>query len=404
MISKPFWLSEDSLGFDQLQQYPTLASKETADVCIVGGGIVGTFIAYWLSEHNISVILLEKDVIAGAASGRNTGFILPGTVEHFNRAVSLYGKDKALSIWRFTEKNYKQILDISQEEKIDYDIQENGSLILAGSEQEHKELKESIALLSQAQVQAEWMPKSFVEEQMGTPQLFGAIKTKIGAGIQPVKLVNALSSVNQKRGISIFEKSSVIDIKEYESNSIQIITEQGSVDCSMAIVSANAYTSQILNSFSELIFPFQGQAFVTDPIPTRLFNEVIYANFGFEYWRQLKDGRLMVGGFREKDPKKGEGFSTEINIELIHGLYDYFNQLFPQAGQPSISHYWAGTMGFSQDGLPIVGNTHMPHCFVCGGFTGHGLGFASAIGELTANLIVNGKADDSNLFHISRFN
>jgi glycine/D-amino acid oxidase-like deaminating enzyme len=46
----------------------------------------------------------------------------------------------------------------------------------------------------------------------------------------------------------------------------------------------------------------------------------------------------------------------------------------------------------------------MPHCFVCGGFTGHGLGFASAIGELTANLIVNGKADDSNLFHISRFN
>ncbi len=74
----------------------------------------------------------------------------------------------------------------------------------------------------------------------------------------------------------------------------------------MAIVSANAYTSQILNSFSELIFPFQGQAFVTDPIPTRLFNEVIYANFGFEYWRQLKDGRLMVGGFREKDPKKVE--------------------------------------------------------------------------------------------------
>ena len=404
MISKPFWLSEPSLGFDQLQQYSTLTSKKIADVCIVGGGIVGAFIAYWLSENNISVIVLEKDVIAGAASGRNTGFILPGTVEHFNRAVSLYGKDKALSIWRFTEKNYKQMLDISHEEKIQYDIQENGSLILAGSEQEHTELKESIDLLTQSGIQAEWWPKSVVESRLGTSQLFGAIKTKVGAGIQPVKLVNALSSVNQDRGVSIFEKSSVIDIKEYESSSLQIITNQGSVDCSMAIVSTNAYTSQILNSFSDLIFPFQGQAFVTDPIPTQLFKEVIYANFGFEYWRQLKDGRLMVGGFREKDPKKGEGFSTEINKELINGLYDYFNQLFPQAGKPPISHYWAGTMGFSQDGLPIVGNTHMPHCFVCGGFTGHGLGFASAIAELTADLIVNGKADESELFHISRFN
>ena len=68
-----------------------------------------------------------------------------------------------------------------------------------------------------------------------------------------------------------------------------------------------------------------------------------------------------------------------------------------------ISHAWSGTMGFSKDGLPIVGNTKMPHCFVCGGFTGHGLGFASAIGELTAQVMVNGKGDASELFHISRF-
>jgi len=404
MINKPFWLSESSLGYDQTQQYPSLTSKESVDVCVIGGGLIGTFIAYWLSELNVSVTLLEKDVLAGAASGRNTGFILPGTVEHFNRAVTLYGEEKADSIWRFTEKNYKQILDISHEEKMDYDIQENGSLILAGSEQEHKELKESISFLKRLGIDAEWWSKAFVEKQIGTDQLFGAIKTKVGAGIQPVKLVNELSRINHGRGISIYEKSPVAEIKEYESNSLKIMTDQGSVDCSMAVVSANAYTSHILNSFSDLIFPFQGQAFVTDPVSAPLFHEVIYANFGFEYWRQLKDGRLMVGGFREKDPKKGEGFSTDINIDLIHGLYDYFNQLFPQAGHPSISHYWAGTMGFSQDGLPIVGNTHMPHCFVCGGFTGHGLGFASAIGEMTAHLIVNGKADDSNLFHISRFN
>ncbi len=207
----------------------------------------------------------------------------------------------------------------------------------------------------------------------------------------------------KKKGVSLFENSSVINIEEYESNSLKIITEKGSVDCAMAILATNAYTGTLLNEFSDLIFPFQGQALVTEPIPETIFKEVIYANYGFEYWRQLDDGRLMMGGFREKDPKKGEGFSTQVNVDLIHGLYEYFLNLFPQVGHPEITHAWAGTMGFSQDGLPIVGNTSMPHCFICGGFTGHGLGFASGISKLTSNLIVNGKAEYSELFHISRF-
>ncbi|MBT3300659.1 MAG: FAD-dependent oxidoreductase [Candidatus Marinimicrobia bacterium] len=403
MINKPFWLTKSSLGFEQSRQFPQLDSKETVDICVVGGGLIGNFIAYWLSEMGISVVLLEKDLLASGSSGRNTGFILPGTVEHFNRSMTLHGKEKALAIWKFTERNFDQMLGIIKDESIDCDLQENGSLIVASSKQEDIELKESFVHLSASGIQVDLLTSSELEKKFKSDQFFGALKTKVGAGIQPVKLVNALSKILSSRNIKIYENSPVLDICEYESNSLQIVTEGGTVDCAMAVLATNAYTSQVISGFDDLIFPFQGQAFVTEPFPSSIFDEVVYANYGFEYWRQLRDGRLMIGGFREKDGQKGEGFSTEVNSELIHGLYDYFYQLFPKVERVPISHAWSGTMGFSKDGLPIVGNTKMPHCFVCGGFTGHGLGFASAIGELTAQVMVNGKGDASELFHISRF-
>ncbi len=199
MQQTPFWLTKSSLGYENGRKYPTLTSKISADICIVGCGIVGTFLAYWLTELGVSVVVLEKDLIASAASGRNTGFVFPGTVEHFNRAVTMYGSEKASKIWRFTENNYSQIREIIHDENIDCQMIENGSLIVAGSNQEDVELKESASLLNQNGFQAEWWPKLDVEGKLGTGKLFGAMRSQIGAGVQPAKLVHELSFVNQKK-------------------------------------------------------------------------------------------------------------------------------------------------------------------------------------------------------------
>ena len=99
---KPYWNSRESLGMELVQQFDSLHTSTVVDLCIIGGGITGVLSAFWLSEMGIKVALIEKDLLGAGATGRNTGFILTGTVEHYNRTVKLFGKKKAKMLHRLT--------------------------------------------------------------------------------------------------------------------------------------------------------------------------------------------------------------------------------------------------------------------------------------------------------------
>ena len=83
--------------------------KKEYDAVIIGGGIAGVSSAYWLKKKDpsLSIAILEKHKLASGATGRNAGFITCGSVEHFNRLVSSYGKLGAQEIWNFSEENLK---------------------------------------------------------------------------------------------------------------------------------------------------------------------------------------------------------------------------------------------------------------------------------------------------------
>ena len=112
----------------------------------------------------------------------------------------------------------------------------------------------------------------------------------------------------------------------------------------------------------------------------------MYANYGYQYWRQLADGRLVMGGWRNT------AFETEIGDDnlttpAIQGAIERgLAELVP--GGVTIEHRWAGTMGFARDGRPLVGWLDAAHHLaICAGFTGHGLGLAAACTEDLADVL-----------------
>ena len=145
---KPFWVSRESLGAELTQQFDSLHSSCNVDICIIGGGITGVLAAFWLSEMGIKVALIEKDLLGAGATGRNTGFILTGIVEHYNRAVKLFGKKKAKRIFEFTVWNHELIRELILSENIECGYKQQGSLLLATTAQEGKELIETFTLLT----------------------------------------------------------------------------------------------------------------------------------------------------------------------------------------------------------------------------------------------------------------
>src|SRR5205807_583931 len=124
--------------------------------------------------------------------------------------------------------------------------------------------------------------------------------------------------------------------------------------------------------------PVRGQMLATAPVARRVFERPAYANRGYRYWRQRPDGRLLVGGWRDTavDEEVGEDERTTSRIQKqLEGF------LRERCAEAEITHRWAGTMGFSHDALPYVGHL-ASGVFVNAGFTGHGMAFATATGEL----------------------
>ena len=124
------------------------------------------------------------------------------------------------------------------------------------------------------------------------------------------------------------------------------------------------------------------------------FARPAYANRGYQYWRQLGDGRVLVGGWRDTavDAEVGE---EERTTDAIQSKLEAF--LRAHAITAAVTHRWAGTMGFSHDALPYVGRVS-PGVFVCGGFTGHGMAFGPASAELVAALVRGATHPDADLF------
>ncbi len=403
--SNPYFLSKESLGIDLERAFPALEKSMTADIAVIGGGITGVLISYFLAEAGIRTILLEGRMIGDAATGRNTGFILTGTVEHYSRAKALLGAEKAKRLWQITEDNHRIISEIISNEKLKCEYRKNGSLILGISAQEGTELKATYADLIADGFSADYLDEAACTEHLHCDQFTGAVRMQKDGEIHPVKFVQQLAGILAKKGIPIFEHTLVENFSSDEtSDAVLIETDRGTVSCAMAILATNAYTAKLQPRLKDKIVPVQGQAFVTEPLDEMIFEEVIYANFGYEYWRQLQNGRFLVGGFRENSGNSVDNESESGNPELIKGLFEYFTSLFPQAKSAQISHAWAGTMGFSQDGIPLLGAVPgSPNVFVCGGYTGHGLGFAGSLGKMAAEMMIDGTSQNSDLFYSQRF-
>lgn len=120
-----------------------------------------------------------------------------------------------------------------------------------------------------------------------------------------------------------------------------------------------------------------------------------YANFYLDYFRQLNDGSLLIGGYRQLESDTEKGFSDHTTETIQQALHDFVLKHLPRFKDSPVTHRWAGVMGFSVDGEPMVGSLPTDNqTFFCGGFTGHGIGSAFHTGKVVSDLILGNSIPD----------
>jgi len=301
--------------------------------------------------------------------------VLTGTAYYYHDAIRTYGRELARDVWQLSLHNRNIARGLSQE--LGTPWHETGSLLLALNDTEAEDLERSAEAMLDDGIEVKFSYKDPLKRG------FAAAMTQPGdAGIHPVKFAQALASSS---GAPIYEQSEVFAVEPASGGGMEVRSRRVTVKCRAVALCTNAYAPLLHPYFMGKVTPTRGQILCTEPLGVTLLGQLCYADYGYEYFRQLPDGRLLLGGWRHYFREAEVGYEDRTTPDVQSGLEGFMARYFPEAVGARITHRWSGTMGFSADGIPLVGSLpDMPEVYFAVGFTGHGLGFGLATAERLA--------------------
>jgi gamma-glutamylputrescine oxidase len=326
---------------------------DRADVLVIGGGITGVSLLHHLGRRGMDGVLVERYHIAAGASGRNAGFLLAGVAESYADAVRLFGRERARETWQMTIENHTAEIDAIGGQEVGHRRQ--GSIILASDDEEAALLAESAQLLNEDGFEASWDGRALINPRDGE--------------VTPSLLVGAFA--RQAPHGAICEG---VEVSAIQAGNGEVLVQAQGDECraGCVILATNAYTSQLVPQVA--IQPTRAQMLASAPVPSRVCDRPTYSHHGYRYWRQLAGGQVLVGGWRDTSMDTEIGYEDEPTPGIQGHLEGQLRRLSPSA---RVTHRWAGIMGFTKSGLPLVGPVEgMKNVYVCAGYNGHGMGFA----------------------------
>jgi gamma-glutamylputrescine oxidase len=369
--TRPFWLEEAGPSVEP-------RSVEKVDVAIIGAGITGCSCALALARGGLRVRVHDARGIAEGASGRNGGFALRGGAARYDVARETYGADAARELWLRTELALDRLEALAGDA-----LRRPGSLRLAADVEERVEIRAEYEALQEDGFVAEWHD----ELPHLRPDFRGAIFHPGDGALQPARFVCHLAALAGEEGVAFHERDRVESLDDLDAEQVVIATDGSG--------------RGLLPELDDALWPARGQVLATEPLTERLFDSPHYARHGFDYWQQLPDGRIVLGGFRDFSILT-EMTDDETTTEPIQEALDAF--LVELLGHmPKVTHRWAGIFGLTQDLLPLVGRVPgHDGIWMAAGYSGHGNVLGLLCGELVAAAILGGDDPLLELFSPAR--
>ena len=359
--------------------------EREVDFLVVGAGLAGSAAAYFAGQvHDREVVVTDARDIGMGASGRNAGFIISGLDTYYHRAIEQYGHDVAREVWALSDRSIAYWREFISGSPFDVPLDNCGSMLLAESEAEAKELELAAKALSADKIDIEYYSK----DPLGRGYLAG-IEQPLDAGVQPYLLAK---SVMAQSGAEVITNNEMYHIEQERDDLVRVHTRRFIFSARYVLLCTNAYSPQIDPYFVGKVIPTRAQCLVTEPIDHVPVPYCGYSDYGYMYYRSTFDGRFLLGGGRQKY-KREEGDTTEDRLNpRVHAYLDaYLAKFFPDVNAP-VAQRWSGIMGFSLDGLPLVGTLPgKPRVGFAVGFTGHGLAMGASSAERAVEKLLLGK-------------
>ncbi len=221
-----------------------------------------------------------------------------------------------------------------------------------------------------------------------------------GGTLNPAALVRHIA---ERSGATLLEHHLVAGVQHWGKRLV-LETRARRLVADRVVFALNAYAPRLLPALGAYVRPVRAQMFATERVLPRWLSQPVYSHEGYFYVRQHPSGSVLVGGARHLHASGEVGYADTTTELLQADLEAYLRHHFPHAAGARIERRWSGVMGFSPDGLPVIGAVPgLDGAFFACGFTGHGMAYGFRAGRLLAERVWDLPAPDADLFDPARF-
>ena len=363
------------------------------DLVIVGGGVVGTAIAYFAALRGMSCTLLEKGVVGSGASNAASGVL-----------SSSPGQDGYARLGRRSLELFHELAPSLREESgVDIELEECGELILALDESEVIALQGLRRQLSELGADARWIESDDLlqMEPALNPAVMGAIYEPDVCRVNNQRLSDALASAARRRGAVIRQGVEVTGLLMDGGQVTGVNTSEGPTYAGNVVLAAGAWTGLM----DRWLYGDKSPSVVRQPMvkPVRGVNlnlqprhgsisSVIHGSWGLLVPRN--DGSVIAGATVEE-----VGFDSRVTVGSVHSILGLGAALVPSLGDADFNWGLAGLRPGSADSMPVIGPLpDHDNVYLASGHFRNGILLCLATGEAIAGML-DGNPDD----HLASF-
>jgi sarcosine oxidase subunit beta len=368
---------------------------KTADIVIIGGGVMGASAAYHLAKRGVkNILLLEKESHFGTgATGRCAG----GVRYQFSTEINVeLSKQSLPMIERFKD-------ELGQ----DPGYHKYGYLLVATNEKEVATFKQNVAMQNRLGVQTELLSGDEVRKRLPLMRfddaLAGTFHQKDGTA-DPNSIVMGYVLAAQKMGVTALTGVEVIGIAVSSGEVRSVITNLGEVEARTVLNAAGPWSGLIsaMAGINIPVTPIRRQMFTTNPL------KEVPEDFPFviDFAKSLyfhREGEGLLIGMSNQNETPGFDQNVDEDFELVN--LEAALERMPLIEKASRASHWAGLYEVTPDAHPIFGATDLKGFSLCTGFSGHGFMHGPISGKLMSEFIVDGKFSsvDVSMLDLKRF-
>ncbi len=352
---------------------------QTYNTVIIGGGIIGTSIAWHLAKRGATgVALLEKEINPGMGS----------TAKAAGGIRAQFGSEINVELSRHSIPAFEQF---PEETGIEVDFYQAGYLWLGTRKEEMDLFQKNVSMQRAHGLDVKLLSPSEIAAMapyLKTEDLLGGTFHARDGYAPPADYVMGYHKKSKEAGVDYHLGC---EVTGFNGNTIE--TSQGTFQAEAIICTAGAWMEKIgsMLDLSIPIEPVRRQCFVTEPITEGLDHPIpMTIDFTSGIYMHSESGGVLIGKADKTEPSS---YNEHVDYPFVEHMAGLAMERTPILEEATVRTSWAGLYGVTPDHHPILGACpDRPGYYIAAGFSGHGFMHAPATGLVMAELLLDGKA------------